>query len=307
MNYTPPLAPAFIKEIQIPPHRSGPLTGLSFGAKDNMDMAGEITGYGSPSWATTHGKAPAHAICIEQLLNAGAQCLGKTQTDELAYSLLGVNAFHGTPVNPRAPEHIPGGSSSGSASAVAAGGVDFALGTDTGGSVRVPASNCGIWGLRPTHGRISPAGVLDLAPSYDTVGILSPSGAILEQVAAVLLAEEPRPHKNEFKLCMVEDFFQLAEAGIQKRLEPIVDHLATCCQTTSRGLARIFQPHVDWQWLFQQLGILLSLEIWNSLGSWVEGTSPELSPGTAHGLETYAKGTKRNTIQEHFQLRQEFK
>ena len=92
------------------------------------------------------------------------------------------NTFYGTPLNPKAPDRVPGGSSSGSASAVASQLVDFSIGTDTAGSVRVPASNCGIWGYRPSHGIISPTGVLALAPSFDTVGIFSRSGEILEKV-----------------------------------------------------------------------------------------------------------------------------
>src|SRR4029077_5312214 len=101
--------------------------------------------------------AAAHAVCMEQLLAAGARCEGKTVSDELAFSLIGENHFYGTPLNPRTPGRVPGGSSGGSASAVACGLVDFAVGTDTGGSVRVPSSNCGIWGFRPSHGFVSVA------------------------------------------------------------------------------------------------------------------------------------------------------
>ena len=128
------------------------------------DIAGTVTGGGNPTWRDTHRPAMAHAVCVEQLLHAGARCTAKTVTDELEFSLSGDNHFYGTPLNPRAPERVPGGSSSGSASAVASGLVDFALGTDTGGSVRVPASNCGLYGLRPSHGFISLAGVIPFAP-----------------------------------------------------------------------------------------------------------------------------------------------
>src|SRR5215204_7383070 len=146
---------AFVQEIEVDPTGSGPLDGLSFAVKDLIDIGGYKTGCGNPSWGDTHPPASMNAVCVEQLLDAGARCVGKTVSDELAFSLLGENHFYGTPLNPKAPERVPGGSSSGSASAVVCGLVDFALGTDTGGSVRVPANNCGVWGMRPSHGFIS--------------------------------------------------------------------------------------------------------------------------------------------------------
>src|SRR5436309_7997242 len=164
---------AFVTRFDLSPTGSGPLNGLCFAVKDVIDVAGYKTGCGNPTWRDSHPTATAHAVCVEQLLRAGARCVGKTICDELAFSLLGENYFYGTPLNPKAPDRVPGGSSSGSASAVACGLVDFAFGTDTGGSVRVPASNCGIWGIRTTHGRISVAGVNPLSPTFDTVGILA--------------------------------------------------------------------------------------------------------------------------------------
>jgi len=155
VNFTDP----FVTTETINPYSEGILNGLSFAIKDNIDIKNQTTGYGSPSWIKTHDKPVVNAICLEQLLCEGGIFKGKTKSDELAYSLIGVNSFYGTPINPKAPDRIPGGSSSGSASAVASGLVDFAIGTDTGGSVRVPASNCGVWGCRPSHGTISVAGV----------------------------------------------------------------------------------------------------------------------------------------------------
>ena len=115
------------------------------------------------TFAADRTPAVAHATAVELLVDAGATVIGKTITDELAYSLSGTNVHFGTPVNPAAPGRIPGGSSAGSASAVAAGLCDLALGTDTGGSIRVPASYCGILGWRPTHGAVSTRGVVHLA------------------------------------------------------------------------------------------------------------------------------------------------
>src|SRR3954470_13638247 len=181
---------AFIEKFTLPPTKDGPLRGLGFAVKDLIDVVGHPTGCGNPTWRATHPPADVSAVCVDQLLAAGAQCEGKTITDELAFSLLGENHHYGTPLNPAAPDRVPGGSSSGSASAVACGIVDFALGTDTGGSVRVPASNCGICGWRPSHGLISVAGVMPFAPTLDTVGVFTRSAELLERVAAVLLATD---------------------------------------------------------------------------------------------------------------------
>ena len=138
----------------------GPLRGLTFAVKDVFDIAGHRTGNGNPVWLATHAPAARTASAVERLLAAGARVVGKTHTDELAYSLNGENVHYGTPTNPRAPGRIPGGSSSGSAAAVAGGLVDFALGTDCGGSVRLPASYCGIYGIRTSHGLVPADGVV---------------------------------------------------------------------------------------------------------------------------------------------------
>ena len=110
---------AFIEQFTLPPTGEGPLAGLRFAVKDLIDVAGHRTGCGNPTWLATHPSAPVSAVCVEQLLAAGASCIGKTITDEVAFSLLGENHFYGTPLNPAAPDRVPGGSSSGSASAVA--------------------------------------------------------------------------------------------------------------------------------------------------------------------------------------------
>ena len=169
--------------------REGPLSGLTFGAKDIYDIAGHRTGFGSPDWLRTHPEAARTAPVVQQLLDAGADMVGKTHTDELTFSLNGENAHYGTPVNVNAPGRIPGGSSSGSAAAVAGGLVDFALGSDTGGSVRAPASFCGIYGIRPTHGRVSLEGACPLSRSLDTAGWFARDPDIMERVGAVLFGE----------------------------------------------------------------------------------------------------------------------
>ncbi len=175
--------------VAVPAGR-GPLSGLSFAVKDLFDVAGYRTGAGCPMALAMSEVKPANAPAVQALLDAGARFTGKTHTDELAWSMYGMNAHFGTPVNPAAPDRIPGGSSSGSAVAVAAGLCDIALGSDTGGSVRAPASFCGIWGIRPTHGRISLAGVRPLAASYDTCGVFARDGATLHRAMSVLLSDD---------------------------------------------------------------------------------------------------------------------
>ncbi|KAI8024186.1 Amidase 1 [Camellia lanceoleosa] len=147
-----------------------PLKGLTFAVKDIFDLDGYVTGFGNPDWARTHSAATSTAPAVLALLREGATCIGKTVMDEMAYSMDGENKHYGTPKNPCAPDRVPGGSSSGSAVAVAAMLVDFSLGTDTGASVRVPASFCGILGFRPSHGVVSTTGVIPMAQSFDTVG-----------------------------------------------------------------------------------------------------------------------------------------
>src|SRR5690348_10106210 len=136
--------------LERPPLGTGRLSGLRFAVKDLFDVAGGITSYGNPDWAASHPVAVATAPAVTALLQAGARLVGKTKTVELAYGLTGENIWQGTPLNPRAPKRFPGGSSCGSAAAVAANLVDFALGSDTAGSVRIPASYCGLYGIRPS-------------------------------------------------------------------------------------------------------------------------------------------------------------
>ncbi|CAI5474242.1 unnamed protein product [Closterium sp. Yama58-4] len=151
----------------VPGAADGPLRGLTFAVKDMYDVAGVPTGFGNPTWLATHDVPHTTAPVVQALLEAGATLVGKAAMDELAFSLAGENAHYGTPLNPKAPLRIPGGSSSGSAAAVAAGLVDFALGSDTAGSVRIPANHCGVWGIRSSHARLPLTGAQPLQPSMD--------------------------------------------------------------------------------------------------------------------------------------------
>ena len=176
--------------VRLEPLRAGPLSGLSLAVKDLFDIKGFITGGGNPDWSATGRPAFETARAVRMLLEAGATCVGKTVTDELAFSLEGRNAHYGVPINPRDRAALAGGSSSGSAVAVASGEADIGLGSDTGGSVRVPGAFCGIWAMRPSHGRVPVEGLQPFAPSYDTVGWFARTGELLAAVGAELLGPE---------------------------------------------------------------------------------------------------------------------
>ena len=256
----------------------GPLNGLRFAAKDLFDIAGFVTGAGNPDWARTHGPAARHAAAVARLLDAGADLIGKTHTDELAFSLNGENAHYGTPVNPRALGRVPGGSSSGSASAVAGGAVETPLGTDTGGSVRIPASYCGLYGMRPTHGAIDMGGLVPLAPSFDTVGWFARDAATLARVGRALLPTGA-PQAIDRLVCMT-DAFALADATVQAALAPAVDLLRARLPTTAGELAPadsgVAGGLAGWLPVFRTLQ---GREAWQAHGTWIEATEPAFGPG----------------------------
>lgn len=260
----------------------GPLAGLTFGVKDIYDIAGHQTGFGSPDWLSTHPSATHTAPVVAGLLAAGADMLGKTQTDELTYSLNGENAHYGTPVNVNAPGRIPGGSSSGSAAAVAGGLVDFALGSDTGGSVRAPASFCGIYGLRPTHGRISLAGACALAKSFDTAGWFARDAALLERVGQVLLGTDTLPAQGE--LLLAQDALALLDATAVAALQPALMRIMAAFGTP-RAVTVSAEGLPQW---FQAFRVLQGAEIHAQLGDWVVQTQPGLGPGVRERMQWVA-------------------
>lgn len=256
----------------------GALSGLTFAAKDIFDVSGHVTGGGNPDWKGTHEAAESTAWAVRVLVEAGATMVGKTITDELTRGILGDNSHYGTPINPRARGRVPGGSSSGSASAVAGGLVDFALGSDTGGSVRVPASFCGIYGLRPTHGRISLDGVLLQAPSYDTVGWFARDAETFARVGAVLLQSEiggGRPRS----LVVAEDAFEVADRSVAEAVRPAVDAVASLIgSSTTAQLA----PASLADWPLQQR-VLQRREGWETARDWIDRVNPRFSFAVAEG------------------------
>jgi amidase len=170
---------------------SGPLDGVTVAVKDMFAVAGRVSSFGHPAWRASHEPAEATAPAVARLLAAGASAAGLAKLDQLAYSIIG-NAGEGTPpVNSRYPDRFTCGSSCGPAAAVAAGLADLGLGTDTGGSVRAPAAACGLYGLRPTHGLISAEGILPLAPSFDTAGVMAGRLDLLGRALGVLAPAPP--------------------------------------------------------------------------------------------------------------------
>jgi amidase len=255
--------------IRIEGERKGPLAGLTFAVKDLFDFAGHITGAGNPDWQRTHEPALTTAVVVERLVSAGATALGKTHTDELSRGIFGENSHFGTPINPRAPGRIPGGSSSGSAVAVAGKLTDFAIGTDTGGSVRVPASFCGIYGMRPTHGRLPLTGVVGQAPSFDTVGWFGRDPDLLTRVGAVLFGKKIAAALPD-RLVIAEDAFAVADAATQKALKSAVgklERIALRCE--HRPISA--RPISDW---LRYQAAIQGYEAWSTFSDWIDRTNP---------------------------------
>ncbi|MET0349917.1 MAG: amidase [Rhizobacter sp.] len=264
------------------PTGSGVLDGLRFAVKDLIDVEGLVTGGGNPDWAASQSPAAADAPAVRALRAAGASFVGKTVTDELAFSLEGENHHHGTPRNPRAPGRLPGGSSSGSAVAVAAGLADIALGTDTGGSVRVPASFCGVFGFRPTHGRVPLDGVVPFAPSFDTVGWFAATGAVLQRAGRVLLGATDAP-TPPLHLLRLDDALAAADPGSRTRLVPLARALGA-----EDGFDVFQGDRASWLRAYQ---VLQGAEIRDTLGGWIVSHRPRFGPSIAprfHGLADIA-------------------
>src|SRR5689334_4988268 len=276
---------------------TGPLKGIRFASKDIYDIAGHVTGCGNPDWLASHGPATATAPTVAKLLAAGAELVGKTITDELAYSLNGQNFHYGTPINVNAPGRIPCGSSSGSASAVAGKAVDTALGSDTGGSVRVPAAVCGIFGIRPTHGRISLEGVMPLAPSFDTAGWFTRDAALMERIGTVLLGEDttkPLPG-----VARIADAFALAEAPAQAALEPMAQKAeALLGPKPAIEIGNLG----DWMTTMRKLQ---AREIWQTHGAWIEKQHPKFGPEVGARFE-WARSVASQPIADEPDRRRSF-
>ena len=261
--------------VERAPLAAGPLSGLTFAVKDLFDVAGDVTGCGNPDWAASHAPAESDAWAVDALRRAGASLRGKTITDEISLGLLGINRHYGTPINPRAPARVPGGSSSGSASAVAGGLVGFALGTDSGGSVRVPSSFCGLYGLRPTHGRISVAGLMTQAPSFDTVGYLTRDAGTFGRVGSVLLGEAI-PDAPLPEILVATDAFALADRPVSDALASWIQQLRDLGPVTDTVLAE--GDLLEWS---RHQRLLQQAEFHATFRDWIDRVNPRFSAEVA--------------------------
>ena len=265
--------------VEIPATQNGPLDHLSYGVKDIYDIEGIPTAFGSPAWLKTHPIPIKTATFIKTLSNAGASLLGKTHTDELTYSILGINAHYGTPINSAAPARVPGGSSSGSAAAVAAGLVDFAIGSDTGGSVRAPASFCGIYGIRTTHGRISLKHARALAKSFDTLGWFAKNPKTLLRVGEVLFNEHAENIQKKPQFFILKEAFDIIPEAISITLKK---KIATLFNEPQKELSIAPEKLSDWAETFR---IVQASEIWQEHGEWATQHLHEFGPGIKERFE----------------------
>jgi amidase len=258
----------------------GPLVGLTATVKDMYDLAGERTGGGNPDWLAAQAPAKAHASAVQKILDGGASIVGKTVCDEFFYSVTGANAHYGTPANPRAPGRLPGGSSSGSAAATAAGACDFALGSDTGGSVRVPAAFCGLYGIRPTHGRVDLSGAMAMAPTFDVVGWFAAAPGVFRRIGEVLL-QGAAVRETIRHLSVLDDAFAQAEPAVAALLRTFLDVAGAALP--ERSAATIAPTGFDdWREAFR---VIQARETWSTYGAFITAHRPRLGPGIKERME----------------------
>jgi amidase len=250
--------------------KQGGLADKTFVVKENIDVEGHVSTNGNPAWASSHGAASVNAPVVDRLLAAGARLVGRAHMDEMAFSLLGANHHYGAPVNPAAPDRHPGGSSSGSAVAVAAGIADFALGTDTAGSCRAPAAFCGVFGFRPSHGAISSNGVIPLAETLDTIGWFARDVETMIAVGDALLPNDFCGEHFASALILTEGFASL-DADILSAAKPI---LSRALSLHDLALREDF-----WATAFLHFRNLQAFEAWRAHGAWIDASNPTFGPG----------------------------
>ncbi|WP_413734132.1 amidase [Sodalis sp. RH21] len=263
--------------VALPHAPTGPLAGLTFAAKDLFNVAGYPTGGGNPHVLAMSGIKTRTAPTVQRLLDAGAALIGKTHTNELAFSMTGKNIHYGTPRNGAAPDRIPGGSSSGSASAVSNGLCDFALGTDTGGSVRTPASYCGLFGLRPTHGRISLEECQALSHSMDTAGYFTRDARLFGRVGECLLDADPAPLPERPQLVASEALFAMLSADARDALAPALAAMGACAGTPE-ALTGALPDMAEAYWAFRYIQ---GWEAWQAQGETITRHGLVLGPDVA--------------------------
>lgn len=262
--------------VPVPNAPGGPLAGLTLAVKDIYDVAGYRTGCGNPFVLARSDVKTRTAPAAQRLLDAGARFVGKTHTDELAFSMAGMNAHFGTPVNVAAPERIPGGSSSGSASAVAGRLADLGLGSDTGGSVRAPASYQRLFGIRPTWGRGPLDLTMPLAPSFDTPGLFARDAATLLAASRVLLGGDASPLPARPRVLLATDAFDLLDPAVRAALEPAVTRVEAAL---GRLAPAISAGDIGFDALYWAFRHLQGREAWDAHRALIERDRPPLGPG----------------------------
>lgn len=280
---------------------NGPLSGLSLGVKDIYDVRGQRTGCGNPQKLSEATPAASTAPSVARLLDAGARFAGRTQTDELAFSLIGHNAHYPQPINPAAPDRVTGGSSSGSVAAVAGKLVDIAIGSDTGGSIRAPASFCGLIGLRTTHGLIDLRGAMPLAPSFDTFGWFARDGETYLKVGELLLGSMPAQQKRSRLLRLAElDVLLLPEAEEEyRRIASIAERVVG----PTRTAVPLSRSTDDLYWAFRKLQ---AYEAWSVHGAFLSARDRGLGPGVRERFE-FGRLVTEEEVQQASRLRDAFR
>lgn len=283
-------AHAFMPYPQVATQASpiGPLSDLRFGVKDLFHVKGYPTSMGQPVLAATLGIQHTTAPVVQQLLDSGAQLAGKTVSDEFAFSMTGDNAHYGAPINGAAPHRITGGSSSGSASAVSHAMVDFALGTDTGGSVRAPANHCGLIGLRPTHGRVDLTGGMALAPSLDTCGWFARDMAVYARVADVLLGPDQHALPTKLRVMAPTELWALATPQAHEALQQAkrrVNHVLG----GDAPVSILRNDMDDMYWAFRHIQ---GKEVWDTWGDFIKRHAPTMGSAVAQRMNWSATVTQ---------------
>jgi len=253
----------------------GPLAGKTCVIKDQYHIAGRKVSNGSPDYYAWAQPASKTAPSVQKLLNAGADIVGITVCDEFFYSLTGANAHYGTPQNARAPGRMPGGSSSGSAAALAAEMCDFSLGSDTGGSVRIPGSFCGLYGIRPTHGRVDLSEAHAMAPSFDTAGWFANDAKLFRDIGRVLLDSTVSPGTPK-RMLVLKDAFAHADPAVAGALEKVIDTAADALPR-AQNIQIAGDDTLEIWW--DAFRVLQGSEVAATNGPWVAEHNPDLGPG----------------------------
>ncbi|XP_022134717.1 outer envelope protein 64, chloroplastic [Momordica charantia] len=317
---------AFIEKLQLlpppqpaPPKAPHPLTGLTFAISDVFEIEGHVTGFGHPDWARTHNAASRTSPVVSALVEGGATCLGKTVTSELSMSISGENKHYGSPTNPASPSRVPGGSSSGAAVAVAANLVDFSLGIDTVGDVRIPASFCGILGFRPSYGSVSQVGIIPVATSLDTVGLLAKDPNILRRVGHVLLQLPYAVQRNPRQIIIANDCFQILKIPVDRVTQAVArstenlfgrqvlkhENLGSYLSSKVPKLRELIGKKANGDLssssirnLANMMQILDRIEFKSNHGEWIDSVKPILDPELVEQLNE--KLETSDTIIENF-------